>query len=151
MVAADHTSSQVDEKGNYQWLGVAVGFVIEFEDGFKVYASGDTGLTSDMKLVIADYFKPDLALLPAIGFFVMEPEQAVFASEIIRPKYVIPFHDFPEEAAKAADPQTYEAIAKQFPVLQPSRAKVRKFIELMKKNPKIEVIALDFGETKEIG
>src|SRR5262245_62948117 len=46
--------------------GEPAGFVIEFENGFKLYHMGDTGLFGDMKL-IADYYKPDLVLMPIGG------------------------------------------------------------------------------------
>jgi L-ascorbate metabolism protein UlaG (beta-lactamase superfamily) len=39
--------------------GKPVGFIIEFENGFKVYHMGDTGLFGDMRW-IGEYYKPDL-------------------------------------------------------------------------------------------
>jgi L-ascorbate metabolism protein UlaG (beta-lactamase superfamily) len=38
------------------------------ENGFKVYHMGDTGLFTDMKF-IADYYKPDVVLMPIGGNF----------------------------------------------------------------------------------
>ena len=43
-VPAFHTSSIMDSQLNSQIVGMPMGYVIEFEDGRKVYASGDTGL-----------------------------------------------------------------------------------------------------------
>ena len=43
--------------------GEPAGFIIELENGFKLYHMGDTSLFGDMKL-IADYDKPDLVLMP---------------------------------------------------------------------------------------
>ena len=72
--------------------GEPAGFVIEVENGFKLYHMGDTGLFGDMKL-IADYYKPDLILMPIGGHFVMDPKDAAYATkEWLKPKFVIPMH-----------------------------------------------------------
>lgn len=72
--------------------GEPVGFVIEFENGFKVYHGGDTGLFGDMKL-IGELYKPDLALLPIGGHFTMNPQDAaVAARDYLKPKYAVPMH-----------------------------------------------------------
>ncbi len=72
--------------------GAAVGYVIEFENGFKVYHMGDTDVFGDMAL-IQKFFNPDLALVPIGGHFTMDPERAAYAlRELIRPKQVIPIH-----------------------------------------------------------
>ena len=68
------------------------GFIVEFENGFKLYHMGDTGLFGDMKL-IAEYYKPDLILMPIGGHFVMDPKDAAYATrEWLKPKFVIPMH-----------------------------------------------------------
>lgn len=72
--------------------GEPIGFVIELENGFKIYHSGDTGLFGDMKL-IGEYYKPDLVMLPIGGNFTMDPKDAAFATrEFLRPRFVIPMH-----------------------------------------------------------
>jgi len=72
--------------------GEPVGFIIELENGFKIYHMGDTGLFGDMKF-IADYYKPDLVMIPIGGHFVMSPKDAAFATrEWLKPKYAIPIH-----------------------------------------------------------
>lgn len=72
--------------------GEPAGFIIELENGFKIYHMGDTGLFGDMSL-IANYYKPDLVLMPIGGWFVMSPKDAAVATrEMIKPKYVIPIH-----------------------------------------------------------
>ena len=53
--------------------GEPVGFIIELENGFKIYHMGDTGLFGDMKL-IGEYYKPDLIMIPIGGHYVMRPE-----------------------------------------------------------------------------
>lgn len=46
----------------------------------------------DMKTIIGDYHKPDIAILPIGGVFTMGPDEAAFACKLIRPKVVIPEH-----------------------------------------------------------
>jgi len=72
--------------------GAAVGYVIELENGFRIYHSGDTDLFGDMAL-IGRYYKPDLALICIGGHFTMDPERAAVAlRDMIRPKQVIAMH-----------------------------------------------------------
>jgi len=74
------------------YTGTSNGFLIEFENGVKLYFSGDTALFSDMKFVIGDYYKPDIAFLSAGDTFTMDPIDAAFATTWINPKYAIPHH-----------------------------------------------------------
>ncbi len=72
--------------------GEPVGFIIEMENGFKVYHMGDTGLFGDMKF-IGEYYKPDLVLIPIGGHFVMSPVDAAYAvRNYLKPKYALPIH-----------------------------------------------------------
>lgn len=72
--------------------GEPAGFIIEFENGFKLYHMGDTGIFGDMKL-IGEYYKPELILMPIGGHFVMDPKDAAHATrEWLKPKFVIPMH-----------------------------------------------------------
>lgn len=72
--------------------GQPVGYVVELENGFKIYHTGDTDVFGDMAL-IQRFFKPDLALVCIGGHFTMDPERAAYAlRELIRPKQVIPIH-----------------------------------------------------------
>jgi L-ascorbate metabolism protein UlaG (beta-lactamase superfamily) len=72
--------------------GEPAGFIVQLENGFKLYHMGDTGLFGDMRL-IGDYYKPDLIMVPIGGHFVMDPVDAAYATrEMIKPKYAIPFH-----------------------------------------------------------
>jgi len=74
-------------------MGSAVGYVIEFENGAKFYFAGDTGISADMKLVIGDYYKPDVAFLPIGNYYTMDPKAAAYAAKLIDPaKYVVPNH-----------------------------------------------------------
>ena len=68
------------------------GFVIEFENGFKIYHAGDTGVFGDMRL-IGERYKPDLALVPIGGNFTMDDAEAAFAMrEYLKPKFAVPMH-----------------------------------------------------------
>jgi L-ascorbate metabolism protein UlaG (beta-lactamase superfamily) len=99
MVHAEHSSSadllslKPDAQGaRYIAGGAAVGYVIEFENSFRLYFSGDTDVFGDMAL-INRFFKPDLALVCIGGHYTMDPEHAAYAvRELIKPKQVIPMH-----------------------------------------------------------
>ena len=68
------------------------GFIIEFENGFKLYHMGDTALFGDMKF-IGEYYKPDLIMIPIGGHFVMNPKDAAYATNhYLKPKFAIPIH-----------------------------------------------------------
>jgi L-ascorbate metabolism protein UlaG (beta-lactamase superfamily) len=72
--------------------GEPIGFIIELENGFKIYHMGDTGLFGDMKL-IGDYYKPDLIMIPIGGHFTMGPKDAAYATNRwLKPKFAIPMH-----------------------------------------------------------
>ncbi|MBM3565361.1 MAG: hydrolase, partial [Alphaproteobacteria bacterium] len=72
--------------------GEPVGFIIELENGFKIYHMGDTGLFGDMKM-IGEYYKPDLIMVPISGHFTMAPKDAAVATrDMIKPRFAIPFH-----------------------------------------------------------
>ena len=96
-VRAEHSSEvtvvdPVTKKSTTYPGGEPCGFIVEFENGFKLYHMGDTGLFGDMKL-IGEYYKPDLVMIPIGGHFVMDPRDAAYATkEMLRPKYAIPFH-----------------------------------------------------------
>lgn len=72
--------------------GEPAGFIIEFENGFKIYHMGDTGLFGDMQF-IGSYYKPDLVLIPIGGHFVMNPADAAYATNhYLKPRFAIPMH-----------------------------------------------------------
>ncbi len=94
---AEHSSelmwkNPVTNKDETHPGGEPVGFIIEMENGFKIYHMGDTGLFGDMKF-IGEYYKPDLVLIPIGGHFVMSPaDAAVAVRDMIKPKYALPIH-----------------------------------------------------------
>lgn len=63
-----------------------VGFVIGMK-GLRIYHAGDTDAVPEMKGL-----KPDIALLPVSGTYVMTAEEAAQAAKMIEPKLVIPMH-----------------------------------------------------------
>jgi hypothetical protein len=131
--------------GKIEMVGAAAGDVIEFEDGQKVYVSGDTGLTADMKFVVGAYHKPYISILPAIGRLVMEPEQAAYAASVTGCGHAIPCHDFPRNVSDAANPEAYSEFLKQFPVLDTYK-KVDKFMEIIARDyPQIEGVYIPIG------
>ena len=88
--------------------GEPAGFIIQMENGFKLYHMGDTGIFGDMKL-IGEYYKPDLILMPIGGHFVMDPQDAAYATkEWLKPKFVIPMHYGTTPVLKGT-PQEYVA------------------------------------------
>ncbi len=102
MVPAEHSSSADllnmelrDKLGvSFRFLagGAPVGYVVELENGFKIYHSGDTDLFGDMAL-ISRFHALDLALVCIGGHFTMDPERAAYAvRELLKPKQVIPIH-----------------------------------------------------------
>ncbi|BAU47520.1 hydrolase [Sulfurifustis variabilis] len=72
--------------------GEPAGFVIELENGFRIYHMGDTGLFADLRF-IGEYYRPDLVLVPIGGHFVLSPQDAAYAvNRHLRPRAVIPMH-----------------------------------------------------------
>jgi L-ascorbate metabolism protein UlaG (beta-lactamase superfamily) len=94
MVKAVHSSGAqlTGFTGINKYMGRPVGYVLEFENGMTIYHSGDTALMSDMKLIIGDYYQPDIAILPIGNVFTMGPREAAHACKMIRPALVIPEH-----------------------------------------------------------
>jgi L-ascorbate metabolism protein UlaG (beta-lactamase superfamily) len=94
---AEHSSEIVwnnpaTGKAESHAAGEPVGYIIELENGFKIYHMGDTGIFGDMKL-IGDYYKPDLILMPIGRHFVMSPEDAAYVTNnFLKPRFVIPMH-----------------------------------------------------------
>jgi L-ascorbate metabolism protein UlaG (beta-lactamase superfamily) len=110
MVRAEHSSE-------YKWKnpatgkeeslpgGEPVGWIIELENGFRIYHMGDTGLFGDMRF-IGEFYKPDLVLVPIGGNFTINAQLGGYAvREMIRPKFAIPMHygTYPILAGKPED------------------------------------------------
>jgi L-ascorbate metabolism protein UlaG (beta-lactamase superfamily) len=130
-VRAEHSSLIVwpDANGKPQEhaAGEPVGFIIELENGTKIWHMGDTGLFGDMKF-IADHYKPDIVMVPIGGNFTMGPEDAAFAVKTwIKPKMVIPMH-------YNSNPMTPGTLAEFEAAMKGSNIKVVPFTEGQKQN-----------------
>ena len=88
---AFHSSSIAEEDGTIVYAGEPVGYILEFESGFKLYHAGDTAIFGDMQL-IAELYRPDLALLPIGNQVVMSPFEAAHATRLLRVDHVVPIH-----------------------------------------------------------
>lgn len=97
MVHADH-SCGIKDGDQIVYGGEAVGYVVTVDtpgdpNGFTFYHAGDTAGFSDMGL-IADLYRPTLALLPVGDRFVMSPREAARAAQFLSPSVqaVVPMH-----------------------------------------------------------
>lgn len=83
---AFHSSSH----SKYGYVGACCGLMISMA-GVTIYHCGDTGIFSDMKL-LAEIYKPQVALIPIGDRFTMGPALASRAAEMIKPRVAIPIH-----------------------------------------------------------
>ncbi len=91
VVDALHASSIAEEDGTIVYAGEPCGYVLEFENGFKLYHAGDTGIFGDMRL-IGELYQPDLALLPIGNQVTMSPFEAAHAARLLGVRHVVPMH-----------------------------------------------------------
>jgi L-ascorbate metabolism protein UlaG (beta-lactamase superfamily) len=91
MTHALHSGGLVGDGGSILYLGDPVGFVIELENGLKVYFSGDTAVFGDMQL-IGRIYEPDVAVLPIGDHFTMGPREAAVALELLGVGRCVPGH-----------------------------------------------------------
>jgi len=109
MVHAEHTGGVTVTGGGAdatRELG-CWGWLLEFEDGTRVYHTGDTDLFGDMALV-RDRWAPSITVLPIGGHYTMGPADAARAVALIGARVVIPVHygTFPALAGTPAQLQT---------------------------------------------
>jgi L-ascorbate metabolism protein UlaG (beta-lactamase superfamily) len=91
MTQAIHSSSVVDDDGRVVYTGEPAGFVVELEDGYRIYFAGDTTVFTDMSL-IGELYRPDLAVLPIGDYYTMGPHAAAKAVELLGVKRVLGMH-----------------------------------------------------------
>jgi L-ascorbate metabolism protein UlaG (beta-lactamase superfamily) len=114
-VRAEHSSvvnwrNPASEKDEVHYGGEPVGYIIELDNGFRIYHAGDTAVFGDMKY-IGERYKPDLALVPIGGNFTMDPADAAWAvKELIKPKAVIPMHYGANPLAKGTAKEFVDAM-----------------------------------------
>ena len=103
------------------WLVLGVGFIITI-DGIKVYVSGDTDTTEQMKTFAAK--KLDYAFLVCDGEFNMGPAEAAECAKIIAAQHNIPYHthaDYPDGSFDMAIAQAFAAAAPNSMILEPGQ------------------------------
>ena len=117
MLKVEHTST-FDFEIDTKYAGNPGSFLFTFDDDLKVYHAGDTGLFSDMKFVIGEVYKPDIALLPIGNIFTMDPSEAAIAASWINPEFVIPMHynSFP---SIAQNPEEFQKLVTNCKTLIP--------------------------------
>lgn len=92
MVHADHSAGDWSEAGDGPlYLGEPAGFVVELDDGRRIYHSGDTEVFGDMAL-IRELYRPEMAFLPIGGHYTMGPAGAARAAELLGVSVVVPIH-----------------------------------------------------------
>jgi len=121
MTQAIHSSSTPD--GGYG--GEPAGYVIEFENGLRLYDAGDTCVFGDMQL-IGRIYRPDVAILPIGDHYTMGPREAAVALELLGVRRCVPGH--------------YGT----FPLLTGTPAALRELA------PDVELLAPEPGETIEL-
>ena len=130
LVPAVHSSGfGSDPKATPQYGGSPLGFVLEIQGGPTLYHAGDTDVFQDMAL-IAERYRPTVAMLPIGGHFTMDPQGAALAARLLRVKTVIPMH-FGTFPALAGTPDQLSAALK-------------------KSGATAKVLAFKPGETKEL-
>ena len=90
MVHADHSCGILDD-GKIIYGGEAAGYILQMENGYKIYFAGDTNVFGDMK-IIGEIYKPDIACLPIGDLFTMGPREAAYACRLLGVSKVIPMH-----------------------------------------------------------
>jgi L-ascorbate metabolism protein UlaG (beta-lactamase superfamily) len=90
LVHAFHSNS-IEDEGKIIYGGEAAGWIVRLPNGLTVYHAGDTNVFGDMKL-IAEIYKPDVALLPIGDLFTMGPREASYALRLLGVHHVVPMH-----------------------------------------------------------
>lgn len=121
MVHADHSCGILDGD-QIIYGGEACGFVIEFQNGLKIYHAGDTAVFGDMQ-IIRELYAPDIVLLPIGDHYVMSPREAAYACKLLKPKAVVAMH------------------FGTFPVLTGTPAELKKLVK------DVEVVEMKPGQT----
>ena len=74
------------DKPNHKQSSKYLGYILTINNK-RIYHAGDTDLIPEMNSIEAD-----IALLPVSGKYVMDPEEAANAANLIRPEVAIPMH-----------------------------------------------------------
>jgi L-ascorbate metabolism protein UlaG (beta-lactamase superfamily) len=120
MVHAEHTGGVTITGGEADVtrdLG-CWGWMLEFEDGTRVYHTGDTDLFSDMALV-RERWAPTITVLPIGGHYTMGPDDAGRAMALIGARVAIPVHYATFPALAGTPAQLAAATDAQVVALEP--------------------------------
>lgn len=129
LVPAVHSSTfKKDEASPTEPAGNPLGFVLHVKGGPTIYHTGDTDVTSDMKL-IGERHKVDLMLACIGGHFTMDPAGAALAASLVHPRAIVPMH------------------FGTFPVLEGTPAQLRQ--ALAKRGVRAEVVEMKIGESRD--
>lgn len=115
MVPAQHLGHIMIDRDSIGFTHPSVGFVLRFSDGITLYIAGDTGIFSEMSL-IADLYKPNIAILPIGGRYTMGPMEAAHALRLLKVSHVIPYHYGTFESLTGT-PEDLRQFAKDIPNL----------------------------------
>lgn len=100
--------------------GPATGYVVRFTNGLAVYLSGDTGLHSEMKTIVHDYHKVNMAVMN-LGPNAITAHSAAYAvNELVKPATVIVSHA--NEAATSGGKFVPKSRSEAFAALLKGRA-----------------------------
>jgi L-ascorbate metabolism protein UlaG (beta-lactamase superfamily) len=83
-----------------------VGYIITTSSGVSIYHTGDSDLIPEM-----ENLRPDIALLPVSGTYVMTADEAIEAVQKIKPKIAIPMH-YGTIVGSETDAKKFKAAAK---------------------------------------
>jgi L-ascorbate metabolism protein UlaG (beta-lactamase superfamily) len=126
MVHAIH-SCGIKDGDQIIYGGEACGYIIRLPGGLIAYHAGDTAVFGDMK-IIADLYKPEIAMIPIGDHFTMGPREAALAIRLLDVRHVIPMH------------------FGTFPALTGTPGSLR---ELTKDITDLEILTLKAGDTLE--
>ena len=129
IVPASHSSGIRKDGAPVAYGGNPTGILLHVKGGPTVYHTGDTDVTSDMKLV-GDRWKIDYMLACIGGHFTMDPQGAATAAQLTRARTVIPMH--------------YGT----FPLLKGTPEALEKAIQAGK--GKAKVVTMKIGETRAL-
>lgn len=74
-------------------VGPPTGYVLTFSNGLVVYLSGDTGITSEQKLVVNEHYGAQLVVMNIGDTFTTGPKEAAYVvNDLIEPAAVIASH-----------------------------------------------------------
>jgi L-ascorbate metabolism protein UlaG (beta-lactamase superfamily) len=100
-------------------LGPPTGYVVKFTNGLVAYLSGDTGVHTEMKTVVNEFHKANLAVLNFGSSAVTVASAAYAMNELVRPASVILTH-VNEAATEGGKPRATSRTAALIKQLKPT-------------------------------